>query len=161
MLMAIKWGGAFTTRDPVAQLPVRGRMFGTVDEVDDAYGAMIGAMVVRAFNVAAAQVSRSLDDPAVKTELAAATAEELAREGVSCRVNVLGIALDPDSAEAIRQARSSENAAGYAVGSEVLVTWSDGNRYPGTVLEAQGEQYRVGFPDGQAHWIGAGYLSAK
>lgn len=44
-------------------------------------------------------------------------------------------------------------------GTPVLVAWSDGNRYPATVVQAANGQYLCAFPDGQQHWIGAAYVS--
>jgi hypothetical protein len=44
-------------------------------------------------------------------------------------------------------------------GSRVLVAWSDGHRYPATVVQAGNGQYLCSFPDGQQHWIGAAHLA--
>jgi hypothetical protein len=38
-------------------------------------------------------------------------------------------------------------------GSRVLVTWSDGNRYPGTVVQVGQGQYLVAMSDGRQHWV--------
>ena len=46
-----------------------------------------------------------------------------------------------------------------AVGPRVLVTWTDGNRYPGTVAQVAQGQYLITRGDGQQHWIGAGYVT--
>lgn len=46
-----------------------------------------------------------------------------------------------------------------APGSMVLVHWSDGNRYPGTVLQSAGGQLLVAFPNGQQQWVNAKYVS--
>jgi hypothetical protein len=48
---------------------------------------------------------------------------------------------------------------GFAPGTVVLVQWADGNRYPGTVLQASGTQLLVAFPNGQQHWVDARYVS--
>jgi hypothetical protein len=48
---------------------------------------------------------------------------------------------------------------GYAPGSRVTVTWSNGQRYPGTVQQVSGTQCLVVFPDGQHHWVEMQYLS--
>lgn len=45
-------------------------------------------------------------------------------------------------------------------GSRVLVTWSDGNRYPGTVHQISGTSHLIVFPDGQQHWVELPYLTA-
>lgn len=38
-------------------------------------------------------------------------------------------------------------------GAHVLVTWSNGQRYPGTVMRMQNGQVQVAFPDGQQVWV--------
>lgn len=48
---------------------------------------------------------------------------------------------------------------GFAPGARVLVAWSDGNRYPATVVQAQGEHCLCAMSDGQQQWIPAGQLS--
>lgn len=50
-------------------------------------------------------------------------------------------------------------ATSYQPGSRVLVTWSNGQRYPATVKHVSGSQCHVVFPDGQQHWVEAVYLS--
>ena len=49
---------------------------------------------------------------------------------------------------------------GFGPGALVLVHWSDGNRYPGTVLQAAGTQVLVSFPNGQQHWVDTKYVSS-
>jgi len=44
------------------------------------------------------------------------------------------------------------------VGSRVLVAWSDGNRYPGTVAQVGQGQYLVTMGNGQQHWIPEAYV---
>ncbi|MBS2018251.1 MAG: hypothetical protein JST00_35605 [Deltaproteobacteria bacterium] len=48
---------------------------------------------------------------------------------------------------------------GYAPGSRVQVTWSNGQRYPGTVQQVSGAQCLVLFPDGQQHWVEMQYVA--
>jgi len=48
---------------------------------------------------------------------------------------------------------------GYAPGARVVVTWSNGQRYPGTVQQVSGAQCLVVFPDGQQHWIEMQYVA--
>jgi hypothetical protein len=46
------------------------------------------------------------------------------------------------------------------VGRRVMVAWSDGNRYPGTITQvAPNNQSHVVFPDGRGLWIGNQYLT--
>ncbi len=48
----------------------------------------------------------------------------------------------------------------YAPGSRVMVTWSNGQRYPGTVTQVVGHQCLVVFPDGQQHWVETPYITS-
>lgn len=50
-------------------------------------------------------------------------------------------------------------APAFAPGTNVLVQWSDGNRYPATVVGAQGDKVQVQFTDGRQLWVDAPYLS--
>jgi hypothetical protein len=47
----------------------------------------------------------------------------------------------------------------FTPGQRVLVLWSDGNRYPGTVMVSQGGQVQVAFPDGRQIWVPASVIS--
>lgn len=49
--------------------------------------------------------------------------------------------------------------AGFPPGARVLVAWSDGNHYPATVVQAQGEHYLCDMGNGQQQWIPALQLS--
>jgi hypothetical protein len=51
-------------------------------------------------------------------------------------------------------------SAAMSVGTRVLVTWSDGNRYPGTIVALGQGQHLVAMTDGQQHWIGTNYITA-
>lgn len=64
-------------------------------------------------------------------------------------------------AQAAPQGYAAPNAYGAAFppGSRVLVTWSDGRRYPGVVHQLSGTAHLVVFPDGQQHWVELPYLS--
>ncbi|HQY63110.1 MAG TPA: hypothetical protein PK141_17040 [Polyangiaceae bacterium] len=42
---------------------------------------------------------------------------------------------------------------GFAVGTPVLVLWSDGQRYPATITQMGGGQYNCAFPDGRQVWV--------
>ncbi len=55
-----------------------------------------------------------------------------------------------------------DNAVGHvSVGARVLVQWSDGNRYPGTVTMMQNGQVQVAFPDGRQIWVPQQYVSVS
>ncbi len=45
------------------------------------------------------------------------------------------------------------------VGSAVLVTWADGNRYPGQVVGVREGEFEVRFGDGRVLWVGATYVA--
>lgn len=47
----------------------------------------------------------------------------------------------------------------YVPGSRVTVTWSNGQRYPGSITQVNGNQCLVVFPDGQHHWVEMQYLA--
>ena len=46
-------------------------------------------------------------------------------------------------------------------GSHVMVQWSDGQRYPGTVTMMQGGQVQVAFPDGRQVWVPQQYVTPR
>ncbi len=46
------------------------------------------------------------------------------------------------------------------VGSAVLVTWSDGNKYPGTVAEVAPGQFFVTMTNGEQFWVAEQYISS-
>ncbi|MDI1484404.1 hypothetical protein [Polyangium sp. y55x31] len=46
------------------------------------------------------------------------------------------------------------------VGSAVLVAWSDGNKYPGTVAQIAQGQYFVTMSNGEQYWVAEQYISA-
>ncbi len=46
-----------------------------------------------------------------------------------------------------------------AIGSTVMVAWSDGNKYPGTVAQVAPGQYLVTMQNGQQHWIAAQFVT--
>ncbi len=56
------------------------------------------------------------------------------------------------------QAQQAPNPSAFAPGTDVLVQWSDGNRYPAKVAQAQGTKYLVRFSDGRELWVDAPYL---
>jgi hypothetical protein len=48
----------------------------------------------------------------------------------------------------------------FVTGTLVLVSWADGNRYPGTVLQVAPHHVFVAFPNGMQQWIDARYVTA-
>ena len=47
-----------------------------------------------------------------------------------------------------------------SVGAPVLVQWSDGKKYPGTVAKVGDGQLMVTMADGSQHWIPESYVKA-
>ncbi len=44
-------------------------------------------------------------------------------------------------------------------GRRVMVRWSDGKQYPGTIMQMHGAQAQIVFPDGSQHWIETQHLT--
>ncbi len=69
----------------------------------------------------------------------------------------------------VQVTRSAPGAAGamnvmgggsaLIVGRAVLVQWSDGNRYPGTIMQVTPTHAQVVFPNGQGQWIETRFLT--
>jgi hypothetical protein len=49
---------------------------------------------------------------------------------------------------------------GFTPGANVMVAWSDGNRYPATVVQVQGDQVLCAMQGGQQQWFPAQHVSA-
>jgi hypothetical protein len=49
----------------------------------------------------------------------------------------------------------------FVPGSVVVVQWADGNRYPGTVLQAAPHHVFIVFPNGVQQWVDARYVSTR
>jgi hypothetical protein len=47
----------------------------------------------------------------------------------------------------------------FPLGSRVVVSAPDGNRYPATLVQAQNGQYLCSMPNGQNHWFPAGSVA--
>jgi hypothetical protein len=52
-----------------------------------------------------------------------------------------------------------QQAHGFAPGTLVLVYWANGQRYPGTVLQASSHHVFVAFPNGIQQWVDARYVT--
>jgi hypothetical protein len=52
-------------------------------------------------------------------------------------------------------------AGGLGPGSRVLVTWSDGNRYPASVVQVATGQCLCAFSNGQQHWIAMQWVTPQ
>ena len=55
----------------------------------------------------------------------------------------------------------SSAVGGIAVGAHVMVQWSDGHHYPGTVVMMQSGQVQVSFPDGRRVWVFQQYVTPR
>ena len=74
--------------------------------------------------------------------------------GVKLSASVLGdLFADCDAPTAAPAPRA------LAARAAVLVAWSDGNRYRGTVQSMSEGQVHVAFADGAAHWIPMGFVT--
>ena len=74
--------------------------------------------------------------------------------GVKLSASVLGdLFADCDAPTAAPAPRA------LAAGAAVLVAWSDGDRYRGTVQSMSEGQVHVAFADGAAHWIPTGFVT--
>jgi prepilin-type processing-associated H-X9-DG protein len=51
--------------------------------------------------------------------------------------------------------------APFAPGAPVLVQWSDGHRYPATVMLVHSGQVQVAFPDGRQVWVPQPYVTPR
>jgi hypothetical protein len=49
--------------------------------------------------------------------------------------------------------------AGLTPGSRVMVTWSDGQRYPATVMQVAQGQVLVAMTDGRQMWMPSQYVN--
>ncbi|AKV01081.1 hypothetical protein AKJ09_07744 [Labilithrix luteola] len=49
----------------------------------------------------------------------------------------------------------------YSIGAPVMVQWSDGNRYPGTIAQVHAGQLQIGFPDGRLVWVPEQYVTLR
>jgi hypothetical protein len=68
----------------------------------------------------------------------------------------------PEVQAAVQMAGAMNVAGGGSaliVGRAVMVQWSDGNRYPATIIQVGGPQSQVVFPDGRNMWIQNQFLT--
>ena len=57
-----------------------------------------------------------------------------------------------------RVKREPTDPPGLRRGLAVLVTWSDGRKYPGALERIEGGQCLITFPDGQQRWLERGLV---
>lgn len=73
-----------------------------------------------------------------------------------------GVMNQPGIQAAVQMAGAMNVAGGglaLIVGRRVMVRWSDGNHYPGTIMQIAPNQAQVVFPDGRNMWIETQHLS--
>ncbi len=63
------------------------------------------------------------------------------------------------AAARVASATAAPAPRALAARAAVLVAWSDGNRYRGTVQSMSEGQVHVAFADGAAHWIPMGFVT--
>ena len=61
--------------------------------------------------------------------------------------------------EILRRASSAIVASALRPGDEILVAWSDGQRYAASVRAVHGAQILVAFPNGTEHWVAPEHVS--
>ena len=73
-----------------------------------------------------------------------------------------GVMNQPGVQQAVQMAGAMNVMGGGSaliVGRAVLVQWSDGNRYPGTIMQVTATHAQVVFPNGQGQWIETRFLT--
>ncbi|HEY1694374.1 MAG TPA: hypothetical protein VGG39_19530 [Polyangiaceae bacterium] len=73
-----------------------------------------------------------------------------------------GVVNRPEIQAAVQMAGAMNVMGGGSaliVGRAVLVQWSDGNRYPGTIMQLTATHAQVVFPNGQGHWVEPRFLT--
>lgn len=115
--------------------------------------AAVGARIREALSAGALQLASLVDAPSV-----------IAEHGVDTR-ELPGTLVDFDELELIAALAPVSSAPvepptvaraptpDFAAGTNVLVAWPDGNRYPGVVQQVEQGQAYVVFPNGQQGWL--------
>jgi hypothetical protein len=103
----------------------------------------------RAWSVAA------LESGALQAELCAAVAAKYASRGSELYVGGTRVELRSVkvSFSPVADANAPAPPAPLAPGTQVLVQWSDGNRYPAVLQQTARGQSLVSFPNGTHHWV--------
>jgi hypothetical protein len=73
-----------------------------------------------------------------------------------------GVLADPSIQNAVKMAGAMNIAGGGSaliMGRKVMVRWSDGKQYPGTIMNVGNNQAMVVFPDGRGMWVENQYLT--
>jgi len=180
----MQWGGSLGHMvDAASQINVEVRSFGSFDgSVPPGLEGAVPPLVLEAVRAALASNPKGLSaDPRdIASAAQVIAASRLASMGLHGEITVTALTLSPEDHERIREVAhqaamhrraermaAPEPAAGplasapFGVGAQVLVRWSDGQRYPGTVRELGPDQLHISFSDGTTHWVPLLYVSAS
>lgn len=104
----------------------------------------LAVLLAVAGQIAERRLSGSAKAPPTKTfEQDATVAAKAVGKAVLSGLGAVGSALDS----------VGKSLLTHAVGAAVVVTWSDGKKYPGTVAQIAKGQYQITMADGSQHWI--------
>lgn len=110
------------------------------------------ALLAVAEQIAERRLSGAVPLPPVKTfEQDATVAAKAVGKAVMSGLGAFGSALDS----------MGKQLLSHPVGAAVVVTWSDGKKYPGTVAQIGKGQYYVTMGDGSQHWIPEGFVKGS
>ena len=164
-----RFGGNVAALDRPTGVKLTIRAFGEFAcDCDEETGRQIGAAILEVLAEVAdhsPSAAKLVADPmAFPTKVAPAIGQALAQRGLpAMQLGNVTVSLAPESIAALKAAKAKPAApagpAPLAVGAQVLVQWSDGNRYPGEVRAIGDGQVQVAFAGGQVHWIAAAYVA--
>jgi hypothetical protein len=172
----IRFGGPISMSDNKAFMEVHMRVFGHFEGTLAKPEAQpwLSQAIMRAltmtggtWGVGAMKLSNPQTFPEWASRAQQEVAPKLAEVGAVGQIVIDMVTIDPDDLEKMQanMAKAAQNrapaapAAPFAPGSSVLVQWSDGNRYPGTVRNIEGGRTLIAFPNGREEWVPSEYLS--
>ncbi len=173
-----QFGGRVTLFDQATEVEMSVNVFGSFRCAgDEAMGRWSAGQILNVFPQIASEspsAARVCADPmAFMTTIGPAINAALAENGVApVQIASFNAVISPETIEALAAAATKAKSAASApvaspiagpltivAGAPVLVQWSDGNRYPGTVQAVGDGQIQIGFPNGQLQWVPAQYVS--
>ena len=167
----MKWEAEFRAADREFGLLLSGQFGGEfVGEVTQEMWPPLRVQIINAFNTVLNTAPYALPVLADLDLLSKGVTAEIyswmIQHSLSGEVHVEFAEPDPATAALIEERRAAGPAAPDAfvigatgaaatvpTGTEVMVQWDDGNRYPGTVVRASSNQYLITFSDGRHLWI--------
>ncbi|MFO0589752.1 MAG: hypothetical protein U0441_19590 [Polyangiaceae bacterium] len=109
------------------------------------------ALLALAQQIAERRLSGAVPEPPAKAfEQDATVAAKAVGKAVLSGLGAFGSAVDS----------LGKQLLSHSVGAPVLVTWSDGKKYPGTVAQVGKGQYQVTMADGSQHWIPEAFVKS-